>query len=98
MKVNGKKVTWTLNGKTITSDILREVKVDVGGLNDYSEKRYAVNLSFEFAGSEYSDIEFLLDDREEKSPVLFNRKIIRILNVAINARRKYVVTTKYSLD
>ena len=45
-----------------------------------------------------SDIEFLLDDREEKSPVLFNRKIIRILNVAINARRKYVVTTKYSLD
>ena len=98
MKVNGKKVTWTLNGKTITSDILREVKVDVGGLNDYSEKRYAVNLTFEFAGSEYSDIEFLLDDREEKSPVLFNRKIIRILNVAINARRKYVVTTKYSLD
>ena len=52
----------------------------------------------EFAGSEYSNIEFLLDDREEKSPVLFNRKIIRILNVAINARRKYVVTTKYSLD
>ena len=52
----------------------------------------------EFAGSEYSNIEFLLDDREEKSPVLLNRKILRMLNVAVNPNRKYVVTTKYSLD
>ena len=37
LKVNGKKVTWKLNGKTITSDIIREVNVDVGGLNNYSE-------------------------------------------------------------
>ena len=84
--------------KTITSDIKRIVNVDVGGLNNYSEKRYAVNLTMEFAGSEYSDVEFLLDDREEKSPVLLNRKILRMLNVAVNPNRKYVVTTKYSLD
>ena len=98
LKVNGKKVTWKLNGKTITSDINRVVKVDVGGLNDYSEERYAVNLNMSFAGSEYANIEFLLDDREEKSPVLLNRKILRTLNVAVNPNRKYVVTTKYSLD
>jgi len=41
LKVNGKKVIWKLNGKTITSDINRIVNVDVGGLNNYSEKRYA---------------------------------------------------------
>ena len=52
----------------------------------------------EFAGSEYSDIEFLLDDREEKSSVLLNRKVLRMLNVAVNPNRRYVVTTKYSLD
>tara|TARA_B100001778_G_scaffold85201_1_gene69174 strand:- start:61 stop:1110 length:1050 start_codon:yes stop_codon:yes gene_type:complete len=98
LKVNGKKVTWKLNGKTITSDIKRIVNVDVGGLNNYSEKRYAVNLTMEFAGSEYSNIEFLLDDREEKSSVLLNRKILRMLNVAVNPNRRYVVTTKYSLD
>ena len=98
LKVNGKKATWKLNGKTITSDINRIVNVDVGGLNNYSEKRYAVNLNMEFAGSEYSDIEFLLDDREEKSSVLLNRKILRMLNVAVNPNRRYVVTTKYSLD
>ena len=98
LKVNGKKVTWKLNGKTITSDINRIVNVDVGGLNNYSEKRYAVNLNMEFAGSEYSDIEFLLDDREEKSSVLLNRKVLRMLNVAVNPNRRYVVTTKYSLD
>ena len=51
-----------------------------------------------FAGSNYSSVEFLLDDREEKSPVLLNRKILRVLNVAVNPNRKYVVTTKYSLD
>jgi ribosomal protein S6--L-glutamate ligase len=98
LEVNGKKVTWTYNGKTITSKIQRVAKVDVGGLNDYSEERYAVLLDFEFAGSSYKNVEFLLDDREDRSPMLLNRDVMRMLNVMVNPRRKYIVTTKFTLD
>tara|TARA_B100000029_G_C17573100_1_gene957323 strand:+ start:409 stop:1785 length:1377 start_codon:yes stop_codon:yes gene_type:complete len=97
-KIKGKQITWTLKGKTVTSKIQRVAKVDVGGLNDYSEERYAVLLDFEFAGSSYKDIEFLLDDREDRSPVLLNRDVMRMLNVMVNPQRKYIVTTKYVLD
>ena len=87
----------TLNDKTITSNIVKVSNVDVGGLNDYSEKRYTVKLDFEFEGTSYSS-NFMIDDREDRSPVLLNRHILRLLNVAVNPSRKYVATTKYSLD
>ena len=98
LEVKGKNVTWTYNGKTVTSKIQRVAKVDVGGLNDYSEERYAVLLDFEFAGSSYKNVEFLLDDREDRSPILLNRDVMRMLNVMVNPQRKYIVTTKYVLD
>ena len=98
LDVKGKKVTWTYEGKTIKSKIQRVVKVDVGGLNDYSEERYSVLLDFEFAGSLYKNVEFLLDDRENRSPILLNRKLMRQMNVMVNPRRKYIVTTKFVLD
>ena len=95
--VKGKSITWTLNDKTITSNIVKISNVDVGGLNDYSEKRYTVKLDFEFEGTSYSS-NFMIDDREDRTPVLLNRHILRLLNVAVNPSRKYVATTKYSLD
>ena len=98
LEVKGKQVTWTYNNKTITSKIQRVAKVDVGGLNDYSEERYAVLLDFEFAGSSYKNVEFLLDDRKDRSPILLNRDVMRMLNVMVNPQRKYIVTTKYALD
>ena len=98
LDVKGKKVTWTYEGKTIKSKIQRVVKVDVGGLNDYSEERYSVLLDFEFAGSLYKNVEFLLDDREDRSPILLNRKLMRQMNVMVNPRRKFIVTTKFVLD
>ena len=73
LDVKGKKVTWTYEGKKIKSKIQRVVKVDVGGLNDYSEERYSVLLDFEFAGSLYKNVEFLLDDREDRTPILLDR-------------------------
>ena len=98
LEVKGKNVTWTYNDKTITSKIQRVAKVDVGGLNNYSEERYAVLLDFDFAGSSYKNIEFLLDDREDRSPVLLNRDVMRMLNVMVNPQRKYIITTKFTLD
>jgi hypothetical protein len=55
-------------------------------------------LDFEFAGSNYKDVEFLLDDREDRSPMLLNRALMRRMNVMVNPQRKYIITTKYVLD
>jgi len=96
--VKGGKITWSLLGKTITSDIIRKEEISVGGLRDYDETRYVVKLDVEFAGGFYKDVEFTLDDRDERSLILFDRAFMKKLNVMINPQRKYVITTKYSID
>ena len=97
MKVSGKKITWTLEGKSITNDIIRKETINVGGLRDYKEDRYVIELDVEFAGGLYKDVEFTLDDREEKSKILFDIETMNRFNVMVNPNRKYIITTKYSL-
>jgi ribosomal protein S6--L-glutamate ligase len=97
-KVNGKKITWSLLDKTITSDIIRKEEIKVGGLRDYDETRYVVKLDVDFAGGHYSDVEFTIDNREDRTPILLDREFMKRLNVMVNPQRKYVITTKYSLD
>jgi len=97
MQVKDKKVTWTLLGKTITSDIIRKEEISVGGLRDYDEDRYVIKLNVEFLNGIY-ETEFTLDDREDRTPILFDRKFMSRANVMVSPDRKYVVTTKYSLD
>ena len=97
MKVNGKKITWSLLDKTITSDIIRQEEISVGGLRDYDETRYVIKLDVEFLGTMY-ETEFTLDDREDRTLILFDREFMSRVNVMVNPDRKYVVTTKYSLD
>ena len=97
-KVDGKKITWSLLGKTITSDIVRKEEISVGGLRDYDEDRYVVKLDVEFAGGVYKDVEFTIDDRDERTLILLDRAFMNRLNVMVNPQRKYVITTKYSID
>ena len=97
-KVNGKKITWTLMGKTISSQIVRTEKIKVGGLRDYEEERYVIKLDIEFAGTIYADILFTIDDREKRTPILLDRETMNKLNVMVSPRRKYVMTTHYELD
>ena len=97
MEVKDKKVTWSLLGKTITSDIIRKEEISVGGLRDYDEDRYVIKLNVEFLSGIY-ETEFTLDDREDRTPILFDRKFMSRANVMVSPDRKYVVTTKYSLD
>ena len=97
-KIKGKEITWTLLGKTITSKIIKEEKISVGGLRDYEETRYVIRLDVEFAGGYYNDVEFTIDDREDRTPILLDRAFMKRLNVLVNPQRKYVITTKYSLD
>ena len=91
------KVQWSLLGKTIESRIVRVEEISVGGLRDYEEDRYVVKLDVEFAGGYYKDVEFTIDDREDRSPILLDRAFMNRLNVMVNPQRKYVITTKYSL-
>src|SRR6056300_514127 len=93
-----KKIQWSLLGKTITSDVIRVETISVGGLRDYDEERYVVKLDVEFAGGVYKDVEFTLDDRDERTLILFDREFMNRLNVMVNPQRKYVITTKYSID
>ena len=95
--MSNKKIEWTLLGKTITSEIVRMEEISVGGLRDYEEDRYVVKLDVEFAGGFYKDVEFTIDDREDRSPILLDRAFMNRLNVMVNPQRKYVITTKYSL-
>ena len=97
-KVDGRKITWSLLGKTITSDIIRKEEISVGGLRDYNEDRYVIKLDVEFAGGFYKDVEFTLDDRDERTLILFDRAFMNKLNVMVNPQRKYVITTKYSIE
>jgi hypothetical protein len=96
--MSNKKVNWTLLGKEISSDIVRVENINVGGLRDYQEDRYVVKLDVEFAGGFYKDVEFTIDDREDRTPILLDRAFMKKLNVMVNPQRKYVITTKYSLD
>ena len=97
-KIKGNEITWTLLGKTITSKIIKKEEIKVGGLRDYDETRYVVRLDVEFAGGFYNDVEFTIDDREDRTPILLDRAFMKRLNVLVNPQRKYVITTKYSLD
>ena len=91
-------IRWSLLGKTLTSKIVRTEEISVGGLRDYEETRYVVKLDVEFAGGFYKDVEFTIDDREDRTPILLDRAFMKRLNVMVNPQRKYVITTKYSID
>ena len=97
MKVIGKQVKWSLLDKTITSDIIRKEEISVGGLRDYDENRFVIKLDVEFLGGMY-ETEFTLDNREDRTPILFDREFMSRVNVMVNPDRKYVVTTKFSLE
>ena len=97
MKVLGKQIKWSLLGKTITSNIIRKEEISVGGLRDYDETRYVIKLDVEFLGTIY-ETEFTLDDRKDRTAILFDREFMSRVNVMVNPDRKYVVTTKFSLD
>ncbi len=99
IEVKGKQVSWKHHGKTMKSKILRTVEVQKGGLQDYSEDRYAINLTFHFNGVEYADYEFLLDNRGDRSgAILMNRKFMQQINVMVNPSRNYVVSEKVNDD
>ena len=98
IELKGKVVYWSLFGKKMKNPLVKTIKVNLGGMRDYSEERHTIKLDVEFAGTIYPDVEFTIDDRKNRTRILLNRDLMRKMNVMVNPQRKYVVTTKYVLD
>ena len=91
IKVNGNKVTFSNNGKSITTKLIKEYEAQTGAGVD---ERYVVKLDLIFSGSSY-EFMFGLDNRTELgTDVLLNRFVMNKLNVMVNPQRKFLVTTK----
>ena len=96
IKTKGKKITFSLNGKTITTNLVKTYTVDTGGGED---ERPVIKLDTEFAGTMYKEVMFGLNDRTEMgTDVLLNRYTMNRFNVMVNPQRKHIITTKYVLD
>ena len=95
IKINGKKITFTLNGKTITTDLVKMYKATTGGGVD---ERPVVELDMEFMGHSYQFM-FGLDDRSEMgTDVLMNRFAMKTMNVMVDPQKKFILTTKQGED
>ncbi len=96
VKVSGKKISFKLNGKRISTKLQGTYTSITGGGED---ERYIVKLDCNFGGTDYTDIEFGLDDRSRMgTDVLLDRDIMTRFNVVVNPNRKYVVTTKFVIN
>jgi len=99
IKISGDKVSFTLMGKRKTFPLEKTYNVKVGSIRRHNEERPVIKLDIEFAGSLYREELFGIDDRTEMgTEVLLTRRIMSDMNVLVNPARKYVVTTKYSLE
>ena len=93
IKVLGKKISFTLNGKRISTRLQGSYTSITGGGED---ERYIVKLDCNFGGSDYKDIVFGLDDRSRMgTEILLDRDLMTTLNVVVNPNRKWVLTTKF---
>ena len=96
IEIKGKKITFTHEEKTITTNLIGKYVSVTGGGED---ERPVVELEFKFAGTNYGKIKIGLDDRSRmNTSVLMNRKLMNKLNVMINPQKKYVITTPFTLD
>ena len=94
-KTNGNKITFTLKGKTITTDLVKEYKARTGGGTD---SRPVVQLDTEFMGHSYQFM-FGLDDRSDMgTDVLLNRFAMNMMNVMVDPQKKFIITTAKEID
>ncbi len=98
VKVNNGTVSWKFEDKTYKAKLERKEKISVGGLRDYDEERPVVIFDVQFTGTVYKNVEFTIDDREDRTHILLERKFMNRLNVMVNPSRKYIITTPYTID
>jgi len=87
-------VKWKIGDSVHKKPYKTIKKVRVGGLRDYVEERPVVELDVTFDGVVYRSIDFTLDNRGGRTPILINRRFMRKANLMVNPREKYLITTE----
>lgn len=83
IKVDGDKVYWKIGKKKFVKKFRKFIEPTVGF---ETHKRPVVKLNVIFLGKKYKGVEFALTDRLSKStPILINRKFMRLLGVTIDS-------------
>ena len=93
-EIAGKKIHWELNGKKMTSSLVKTKNIKLGGFRNREEIRPVIKLDLTFQNILYKNILFTLDNRGEKTPLLINRDFMKKTNLAVNPARKFILTNK----
>ena len=93
-KIDKNIVRWKIGDKKFKHKYKTIKEVNVGGLRDYSEERPVIELDVVFDGVIYKAIDFTLGDRNNRIPILLNRKFMRKANVMVNPSKTFVLTKK----
>ena len=93
-EIKGKKVVWEINGTKIVSDIQKIKDIKLGGFRNREESRPSILMDFMFNGTLYKNMEFTIDDRGEKTPLLINRKFMKAANLMVDPSRKFILTER----
>jgi len=97
IKINGTKVTWKTNGKTLTGSIIGNVRMKNNHDPDekLDAKRPIVLLDVTFQGVTYKDVPFNLNNRSnKKTPILINKNFMIQSGSVVNPSKIYSVTSK----
>ena len=94
-KINGKQITITIKGNTITTPLVGTTEVGTGAGD---EERPIIKLDVEFNKELYKKLSFTVDDRSGKSTLLINRDFLNDLNLYVNPSREYMITAKEEVD
>ena len=108
MEIKNGTVFWSTKGGDdefsmpkgkFKNKLIKMKEYERGAVNATTFTRPMIHMDITFLGTTYKDVECIIDDRTSKTTkCLMNQRFMRMSNVMINPARKYVVTTKYSLD
>ncbi len=98
-KSKGKGGEFAIPEGTYKHKFVSMKKYERGAVNAQDFERPMVLMDITFLGTTYKDVECIIDDRTTKTTkCLINQRFMRRTNVMINPSRKYVVTTKFSVE
>tara|TARA_Y100000310_G_scaffold193967_1_gene193941 strand:+ start:12328 stop:13761 length:1434 start_codon:yes stop_codon:yes gene_type:complete len=90
------QVIWKYSGKTYKHKLIKMRKFERGALDAEVIERPMIHLDVEFNGKIYAEVDFLIDDRSEKTTkCLMNQRFMKISNVMVNPVKTFVVSEKH---
>ena len=97
IKVDGSKVRWSTNGKSMSATKVDDIRMKNNTTSDekVGERRIVVSLDITFEGVNYKDVLFNLNDRSHKTtPVLINKDFMIRSGSVVNPAKVYSVTSR----